>query len=151
MSSRAIEDLAKAEITALHDFFVAWFGRVPAPDFACCENALADDFRMIAPDGSVCSRAEVMDGLRRARLSRPPDFSIQIGDVHALWQTADAILVEYTERQKFGSESSIRRSTALLTRSPDAPGGVQWRHLQETWMRPERKDDLIQAERGREA
>ncbi len=126
------------ETRDLHAFFVAWF-RVaggPAADFARCEAALAPDFRMVTPDGRVHDRAAVVDRLRAAKGSADPDFSIDILQPTAVWQTGDAVLLEFVEQQYRGGATTSRRSTGLFTDQPAAPNGVVWRHLQETWMAP---------------
>ena len=54
-----------------------------------------------------------------------------LADVRA---RGDAALLEYTEQQYRDGRMTRRRSTALFVANPAAPCGVEWRHLQETWM-----------------
>jgi len=130
-----LAELARREVFALHEFFVAWFRTgVAAADFSQCEAALAPDFRMVSPDGMVNDRAAVLQRLRQARGSQPPDFAIAISGLAPLWQQGDAILLAYVEEQYRSGSTTRRRSTALFTAEPSAPRGVVWRHLQETWM-----------------
>jgi hypothetical protein len=130
-----LAELARREILALHEFFVAWFRPGPTTlDFGSCEAAFAPDFRMISPDGMANDRAAVLQRLRQARGSQPPDFAIAISGLAPLWQQGDAILLAYVEEQYRSGSPTRRRSTALFTAEPSAPRGVVWRHLQETWM-----------------
>jgi len=132
---RDLAGKASREVEALHEFFVAWFRGEPA-NFALCEAVFAPDFRMVAPDGAVHERAAVMVRLRAARASAPADFAIEIVQPRVAWQTTDAVLLEYVERQYREGRTSLRRSSGLFTGETAAPRGVVWRHLQETWMPP---------------
>jgi len=126
---------ATREVEALHQFFVAWFRGEPA-DFAACEAVFSPDFRMITPDGAVHGRAAVVARLSAARASAPADFAIEIVAPGVAWQSANAVLLEYVERQYRDGRTSLRRSSGLFTGETAAPRGVVWRHLQETWMAP---------------
>ena len=130
--------LAQQEVIDLHDFFTLWFrpvaGQPPALTLGRCSAALADDFRQIAPDGSLYQRAPLLARLGQARGSRPAGFTIAVEVINVIWSTDDAVLLDYVERQYGHGQETQRRSTALLTRSAAAPGGVVWRHLQETWL-----------------
>jgi hypothetical protein len=131
----SIAESACEEVRALHAFFVAWFGGgagAPA-DFSACEAALAPDFRMVTPDGEIHDCAAVLDRIKVARGSAAGDFRIDIIEPHAVWQSADAALLGYVERQYRGGRTTSRQSTALFTADSAAPRGVVWRHLQETW------------------
>ena len=127
---------AGEEVRALHAFFVAWFrGETDRlEDFAACEAALAADFRMITPDGGVHERPAVIGRLRAAHGSAPGEFSIEILQTRAVWQSSEAVLLEFIERQYRDGKTASRRSTALMTIDTAAPRGVVWRHLHETWM-----------------
>ena len=130
-----LAERARREVLALHEFFVNWFGPGEAAiDFSHCEAALAPDFRMVTPDGTVNDRAAVLQRLRRARHSQPVDFAIIVSGIAPLWQQGDAILLGYVEEQYRSGSITQRRSTALFTADSAAPRGVVWRHLQETWM-----------------
>jgi len=138
---RDLAGKANREVEALHQFFVAWFLGEPA-DFTACEAAFAPDFRMVTPDGAVHERAAVVARLRAARASAPADFTIAIVEPRVAWQTADAVLLEYVERQYRDGRTSMRRASGLFTGETAAPRGVVWRHLQETWIAP--GEDSIQ-------
>lgn len=127
---------AVAEVRALHAFFAAWFRGLPqeTADFARFEAALAPDFRLIGPDGAVQERDAVIARVRALRASAAPDFAIEILQPEVVWQGADAVLLEFIERQYRADGDADRRSTGLFTDAPGAPHGVVWRHLQETWV-----------------
>ncbi|HWT96116.1 MAG TPA: hypothetical protein VN229_00820 [Terriglobales bacterium] len=139
-------DQARREVIELHDFFMAWFRPVTVETAALelrrCDEALAPDFRQIAPDGQVHARDPLLQRLAAARGCRPDGFVIEVEDIRPVWQNDAAILLDYVERQychepsKAGAASgeTRRRSTAFFTLSTTAPQGVAWRHLQETWL-----------------
>ena len=135
MGAADLADRAGSEVVRLHAFFGAWF-RGEAADFATCAAALAPDFRMITPDGAIHERAAVVARLVAARASASAGFAIEILEPHPAWQSADAVLLEFIERQYRDGRAASRRSTALFTDEPAAPRGVVWRHLQETWIKP---------------
>lgn len=135
-----IAELARAEVIALHAFFVEWFRGAEA-DFGLCEGAFAADFRMVTPDGPVRDLDQVLGGARAARGTMGRDFRIDIVDPRPVWTEEDAVLLEYVERQYREGRWTSRRSTALFTRRQSAPRGVEWRHLQETWMPAEEVTD----------
>ena len=136
MSTSLLPDLAIGEIVRLHDFFAAWFTATPdaAIDFADCERAFAPDFRMIGPDGRIATMPGIVAWLRDARGTRQDGFSIAIHETRCVWQQGDAVLMEYVEEQTQAGETTRRQSCALFMRAHAAPGGVVWRHLQETWL-----------------
>ena len=72
--------------------------------------------------------------IRSARGKRPADFKIRVDLIAARQIGNDVALVVYDEHQVIDGEKSARRSSALFTADPDAPEGVVWRQLQETWI-----------------
>jgi hypothetical protein len=134
-SPHALADLAWEEVGALHAFFETWLReREPVMDFSEVESALGQNFRLISPDGKIDERSTVVAWIRDARGSRGADFSIVVSDPFPIWMGDDAVLLEYTEHQHRDGQRTRRRSTALFLTNPSAPRGVEWRHLQETWM-----------------
>ena len=131
-----LAERAVREVEELHAFFVAWFRRATgaATDFARCEAALAPDFRMIVPEGSVHEREAIMERLRESRGRDGSDFAISILQPSVVWQDRDAVLLEYIEQQYRDGEETRRRSTVLFTGDAAAPCGVVWRHLHESWV-----------------
>ena len=121
---------AKSEIEALHAYFVELFtGRTRRLER--CAKAFAADFSMITPAGMGLDRARILAVLADA--SAPPDFAIRIRDVRLIWENETAVLLRYVEEQYRDGRTPRRLSSALLSREENAPLGVVWRHLHETW------------------
>jgi hypothetical protein len=130
-----LASLAWQEVVALHAFFEAWLREGDQPmDFSEVEAAIGRDFRMISPDGTIEEREAVVLWVKNSRGSRGPDFTILALDPHPIWSGDGAVLLEYTEQQYRAGKTTRRRSTALFLANPSAPRGVEWRHLQETWL-----------------
>jgi hypothetical protein len=127
---------AASEVHALHEFFTRWFRGDIAEESGVerVAAALSAEFRMVAPNGLALGREDVLAWISGARASRPGDFTIAIDGAEVVWSDPDHALVVYIERQAAAGGVSERRSSAFFIRQPAAPNGVQWRHLQETWM-----------------
>jgi hypothetical protein len=137
MSSNPILfERASAEIVALHRFFVEWYNVPTAAtaDFSRFERAMGEGFHMIPPDGRVLDRAAVLGYVRGNRGTAAGDFAIDIEDIRAGWESDGTIVVIYVEAQLKAGKASRRQASALFTTNPSAPGGVEWRHLHETWL-----------------
>jgi hypothetical protein len=134
-NSPSLADRAWQEVVELHDFFGEWLrGDAPAGDFSRAEGAIGKDFRMISPDGKIDESAAVLAWIKGAHGSRPSPHTIAVLDPHTIWAGESGVLLEYTEQQYRDGRTTRRRSTALFLANPAAPCGVEWRHLQETWM-----------------
>jgi hypothetical protein len=131
-----LADLAIRESVELHDFFSRWLRAKDDAqlDIARLEGVLDPAFRLVAPDGGVRERQAVIDWIAGVRGSRGADFWIDVADFIAVWQSPEAVLLEYVETQYIDGKTTMRLSTALFCREPKAPCGVVWRHLQETWL-----------------
>ncbi len=126
---------AKAEVIKRHAFFVEWFtGRAAEEEMEISLRVFAPDMVMVEPDGSMIGQADVLSMLKSARGKRPADFAIRVELVGARQIGNDAALVIYDEHQVIDGEKTARRSSALFTADADAPEGVVWRQLQETWI-----------------
>jgi hypothetical protein len=133
--SGSLPDLARQEAVELHEFFEGWLqGELPATDFSRAETAIGRDFRLISPDGKIEDRAAVLAWIKAAHGSRPRPFTVSVLDPSTVWEGGGAVLLEYTERQYQDGRTTRRRSTALFLANPAAPCGVEWGHLQETWI-----------------
>lgn len=126
---------AEMEIRKRHDFFVDWY-RGNASDDAIdeCARSFAPDFRIIWPSGGYMKRAQLLKALGKARNSAGPEFEIRIDIDHALELSPDLCLMTFDEHQKTAEGPNSRRGTAVFQRDENAPNGVVWRHLQETWI-----------------
>ena len=129
--------LAEEEVRERHRFFVRWFnGEGPADALAASLRAFSPDFTRIAPDGAAMDRAALAAFLEARRGTANGAYATEVHDARALWQSADAVLVRYTERQVVSGRANARIASALFTPDPAAPNGVLWRHLQETAIVP---------------
>ena len=130
------EDACRAEIERLHDRFVAWFtGATDPDDFDAVERALAPEFELVTPDGDRADRAAVLDSIRGAHgRNDPGTFDIEIRNVEVVHGAADRATVRYEEWQEIARGTTGRISTALLREAADAPGGLLWLDLHETWI-----------------
>lgn len=139
------EDLAAAarlEVVQLHRFIEQWSnGALENRDevYARFAEALAEDFELVSPDGTVADRQAIVDGFRSA---------------HGRWQDGDGVgrgrirveaielrllapplaLLTYEEWHDLEGATRGRLSSVLLRQRADAPGGVEWVHLHETWL-----------------
>ena len=126
---------AQAEVVNRHHFFVEWFtGRASEAELEASLRAFAPDMVMIEPDANTIGRDDIVAMVTSARGKRPADFEIRVELVSARLIGSDIAAVVYDEHQVIDGEKSARRSSAVFTADPDAPEGVVWRHLQETWI-----------------
>jgi hypothetical protein len=127
----SLADSAIDEVVELHNLFVELFtGR--SRDFGRCERAFAPDFEMVTPEGKRLNRAQILKSLKKGQ--EDDDFSIAIHEVRPIREDASSILLQYVEQQYRDGEITRRLSTALFEAASEAPCGVVWRYLQETWM-----------------
>jgi len=136
-SAEPIEEACAREIRALHQFFEEWLGGArPETDaaFRRVEAALGEGFQLIHPSGERRSRRDVLAGLRRAHGSTP-GLTIEIRDVRGR-RPGDALLVAtYEEWQRTDEAEDGRLSTVVFARSDEAPNGLRWLHVHETWIK----------------
>ncbi|MFC7135910.1 DUF4440 domain-containing protein [Halobaculum litoreum] len=129
-------DACRAEIERLHDCFVAWFtGASDDDEFAAVADALHPDFELVTPDGTRRGRESVLESIRGAHgRDEPGAFDIAIRNVAVVDATADRATVRYEEWQETPDGTTGRVSTVLFRAADDAPGGLVWRDLHETWI-----------------
>nr|WP_235019647.1 DUF4440 domain-containing protein [Natrialba sp. INN-245] len=126
----------RAEIEALHEFFVDWYsGALDRDAFTRLERTLAPDFELVTPDGNRRDRAAVVSGIRED-YGRDDEgtFSIDIRNVEVVEQMDGFAVVRYEEFQETTDGTTGRISTALFRDDPSAPGGVVWVDLHDTWL-----------------
>ena len=126
----------EAEIESLHEFFVDWYaGERDEDDFDRLERALTPGFEMVTPDGVRRDRAAVLEGIRESYgRDEPGAFDIAIRNVELIRRVDDHATVRYEEWQETDGETTGRISTVLFRERPDAPGGLTWVDLHETWL-----------------
>ncbi|MEF8882362.1 MAG: hypothetical protein V5A34_07575 [Halapricum sp.] len=129
-------DTCRREIESLHEFFVDWYtGQVERDAFDRLERALASEFEMVTPEGVRRGYDDVVVGIREDYATHDPgDFNIGIRNVETRLNLDEHTLVRYEEWQETPDGTTGRVSTVLFAADPDAPGGVVWHDLQETWL-----------------
>ena len=127
---------AQSEVIKRHEFFVEWFtGRAAEDDLAISLRAFAPDMVMIEPDSNTIGTEEIVAMITSARGKRPADFEIRVELIAARQISQGVALVVYDEHQVIDGQKSARRSSAVFSADADAPEGVVWRQLQETWIK----------------
>jgi hypothetical protein len=131
-----MEARCQTEIIELHAFFERWFtGRVESSEAQLTRVAevLAPDFRLISPRGVVDTRGPLLAAIRRAHGARRR-CRIWIEDCRCRTLGPGLCLATYQEWQEIEGETTARLSTAIFRPRPDAPNGIEWVHLHETWL-----------------
>jgi hypothetical protein len=124
------------EIVDLHQFFEDWFsGKLDLTDanFRRFESVIADGFALIDPGGVITERETLIPRLRAAHNTRP-NVRVWIENIRLHHYVGDILLVTYEEWQESGDQTTARLSTALFRDKPDAPNGLEWLHVHETWL-----------------
>lgn len=126
----------RREVIDLHAFFQDWFqGDLPATDqaFERFSAALAPGFEFVTTSGGVRTRDETLAGVRGAHAS---DAETRIWTKNErVTPLADGLhLVVYEEWQVRAGEERARISTAIMRENEEAPGGLEWLHVHETWI-----------------
>lgn len=126
----------RQEVIELHEFFVEWYtGQCDDDAFDRVEAALAPGFEMITPDGERVARETVLERVREQRDTYlPGGFDIEIRDCEVTAAGPGFALARYEEWQSSPTDGTGRLSSALLRPDDDAPAGLRWVALQETWL-----------------
>ncbi len=126
------------EIVEFHRFFQDWFaGSTPEDDetFGRVAAVLAPGFEIVGPSGAHVPRSTLVDGLRRAHGQYAESaFAIEVKDLRVQAVVEGVYRVTYEEWQQGGNEDGGRISTAILRENTEAPNGVEWVHVHETWL-----------------
>ena len=138
MDANKLSEACQREIEDLHAFFVGWFrGTLPDTEEAWARAAqvMAPAFSLIAPSGARSSRAELLPALRALHGSRANEvFEIWTKNFELVLVGADQISARYEEWQRIGEAVRSRISSAIFVRDADAPHGVAWLAVHETWL-----------------
>jgi hypothetical protein len=138
-----LADQVRAEIEAMHEFFVGWFTGKLANDDDVFQRGFARRFDpafvLIPPAGNLLPLAGLTKSIRSAHDSNR-EFRIAIRDVVLRRELRDVVVVTYQEWQRNAKASTPanngRISTALLRPEAVAPGGFAWLHIHECWLPP---------------
>lgn len=135
-----MRERCEAEVIGLHRFLEEWFtGALPRTEEAMdrIKSVIAEGFAIISPRGVATGREEMMAELERAHgglAGADKGFRIWVDDIHFRHDLGDTALVTYAEHQELAGETTGRRASALFRRKIEAPNGVEWVHLHETWL-----------------
>jgi hypothetical protein len=121
---------AAREVVELHALISDLFTR-PSRDLSRCEKAFSPGLEVVTPEGLLITRAQVLERFRKAEAK---ELRITISDIAVIREDAGSVLLRYIEEQYRDRETTRRMSIALFETARDAPLGVAWRYLQETWI-----------------
>lgn len=131
------------EIVELHEFFEGYFlGAIDADDVGRLEAALAPDFTIIGPGGDESSRDQTVAAIRGGH-AHASQFMISIVDARLLLESPELLVARYVEHQETADSVTDRLSTVVFTRASDAPNGLRWRTVHETWLPAEPNSDTL--------
>jgi hypothetical protein len=128
------------EVVELHGFLVDWMiGAVPrsAATFARFADVLADGFALISPRGEFTERRALLRELEGAHGAHRADhvgFRVEVRHFRHRRTEGALCLVTYEEWQHLSGSASGRLSSAWFRARSDAPHGVEWLHVHETWL-----------------
>ena len=133
-----MEDRCRLEVIELHRFFQDWFNAgLPddAASFARFEQVLAEDFEIISPTGHRVERTAVLAAVHSGHgRNAEGSFVIEVRSVRSRTVGYGLVLVTYEEHQTTGDEHLGWLSSALFGAREGHPNGVEWLHLQETYL-----------------
>lgn len=120
------------EIIELHEVFEAYFlGTTNELDRV--ELVLADDFTFIGPDANSADRAGTLAAISAGH-AHTTSLTIRTVGHRLLVDSGDVIVAEYIEEHELADRTNRRLSTVVFTESADAPNGLVWRRVHETWI-----------------
>ncbi len=134
----AVKSEARAEIEALHEFFVGWFsGALPKSAFEISfRRRFAENLLFIPPAGFQFGLSELSASVERAHGSNPA-FRIAIRNVKVHLVFPDHILATYEEWQRNALASTPPNNGRVATVVFERAECLRWLHIHETWMPPE--------------
>jgi len=124
------------EIQELHQFFVDWMsGKLPKTDEAYGRfvNVVHQDFNIIGPNGQLTPRDALLKGLYETHGGRE-DFRIWVVNPRLHHENDLLVIATYEEWQEIDNHTTTRLSTAIFVKDVDAPNGLHWLHVHETWL-----------------
>jgi len=133
-----MEDQCRREVVDLHRFFQDWFNAEKpnnSAGFNRIDLVLSADFEIIGPDGVLADRDAVLKAVHSGHGRNPDqDFHIEIRKVRSRTVGEGMVLVTYEEHQDTGAETRAWLSSALFRSREEMPNGVEWVHVQETYL-----------------
>jgi len=120
------------EITELHDFFDDVFNaRRSGVDRL--QAALADDFTLVGPDGNVMDHATTIAAIDNAHGARM-GLRVSTAEHQLLFELDGTLVASYVEVHTTDDSETRRLTTVVFTTDVDAPNGLVWRRVHETWL-----------------
>ena len=133
-----MEERCVAEVEELHRFFEEWFAGTVEPTGKGLQRftaVLAEEFELISPDGRQTGRGALIGRIRKAHGTHRDRGLRNVVEAIRVRAVGPALyLVHYEEWQQRDGCSRGRLSSALLRERADTPNGLEWVHVQETWL-----------------
>jgi len=125
----------ETEIRQLHQFFQDWYrGNLADADFQRFAGVMGEDFEIILPDAAILARQRIIDAVRGQKGS-DAQAELWIDNVRVVHQDDAFIIATYEEWQgRAGQPARGRLSTVVFRPDSDAPNGLVWLHVHETWL-----------------
>ena len=133
----AMDELCATEIEELHHFFETWLtGRSEKNEgvFARCRDVMADGFELVNPSGRSTDRDTLCRRIFDAHGISGEPLRIWTENYQGRMLGDRLHLTTYEEWQETGEQRRGRLATAIFRLKPDAPEGVEWIHVHETWL-----------------
>jgi hypothetical protein len=132
-------ETALAEVSAHHSHLADWFRD---PDNASAESetrsgeVLAEDFSLVRPNGQIMTRNSLLARLRAAGgcFSSCTSFDLRVEKPVAKALGTDHCLVTYEVWRERDGVADGRVLSVILGKRPGLPSGLEWVHVQETWI-----------------
>jgi len=134
MDNDTLAERGEREIVELHQFFQDWYRGHPEADFDRLNRVLVDDFVIIMPDSSILDRATINTAVRNQRDS-DSQAELEIRNVRLHATHDNTAVFTYEEWQGRGGEPMRGRlSSVFFAVDQQAPNGLVWLHVHETWL-----------------
>ncbi len=136
MTTEALTAQVRAEVEALHEFFVGWFGgTLPETVFkADFLDRFAADLVFIPPAGHFFGLEDLAGSVRQGYGSNA-DFRVQIRNVNVHHVFPEHVLATYEEWQRNARASTPPDNARLATVLFQIDGDrLRWLHIHETWL-----------------
>ena len=128
-------DIVAREVRELHRFFQDWYrGELENETFQRFSGVMGKGFEIILPDASALPRQTIIDAVRSQKGSDPV-AELWIENVRLIHSEPEFVVATYEEWQgRKGQEARGRLSTVVFSRNENAPNGLVWMHVHETWI-----------------
>ena len=131
----------RAEIVALHEFFVGWFSGALSHDDETFSSGFVRRFDpafLLIPPGGTLVPLALLSRMIREGYGKSPDFRIEIRNVVLRREHGKFVLATYEEWQVGAINSKPanngRISSAWFKAEPAASNGLAWLHIHECWL-----------------